>query len=606
MRSDSRTSTGSPTKRWGSLTLRRGLRFLRGLFAPAEMGDGVVAAAPGVPVRTLFGRFWPFARPFRGAIAVSVLVLLTVPAVEAAQVWLFKVLVDEALVPADLGPLGWIVIAYLALFMVGAVFSFADDYLSAWIGERFILRVRRRLYSHLLRQSPDVLDRRRLGDVLTRVSGDVQTIESFLLGGVGEAISAFARIAIFGGLLFYLQWDLALVSLVVAPLFWLSARRFSRLIRDASREKRRRAGSLGAVSEEGLANAVLVQTSNRQAAEQARFERESVGNMRAELAATRLRALFAPIVELIELAGVLIVLALGTWALSTGALSLGGLLAFLTYLGLLYRPARDLGHVATGIFDASAAAERVLELLDHEPLVADRPAARRLTGSRGRLELDGVSFRYPGAPRPALTDVSLHIERGETLLVSGPSGAGKSTLARLVVRLYDPDEGAVRLDGIDLRDVELASVRANVGTLLQEQLLFDATVWENVVYGRARATEEEVLAVARATGLDEVAAALPRGYDTPVGQRGRALSGGQRQRLALARTLLRKTPVVVLDEPFTGLDDASVRRLLPALEEFCRGRTTILISHEPIAAELADRIVEVADGRLVTTARIAA
>ena len=570
------------------------------------MGDGVVSAAPGVPVGTLFRRFWPFARPLRGTLIVSVLVLLAVPMVEAAQVWLFKILVDEALVPADLGPLGWIIIAYLALFALGAVFSFADDYLSAWVGERFILSIRRRLYRHLLGQSPDVLDRRRLGDVLTRVSGDVQTIESFLLGGVGEAISAFARIAIFGGLLFYLQWDLALVALVVAPLFWLSARRFSRLIRDASREKRRRAGTLGAVSEEGLANAVLVQTSNQQAAEWARFERESEGNMRAELAATRLRALFSPIVDLIELAGVLIVLAWGTWALSTGALTLGGLLAFITCLGLLYRPARDLGQVATGVFDAAAAAERVLELLDREPLVVDRPAARPLERARGRLELDGVSFRYPDAPRPALTDVSVRVEPGETLLVSGPSGAGKSTLARLAVRLYDPDEGAVRLDGIDLRDLTLDSVRANVGTLLQEQLLFDATVWENVVYGRGSATEEEVRAVARATGLDEVVAALPHGWDTPVGQRGRALSGGQRQRVALARTLLRDTPVVVLDEPFTGLDDAGVRRLLPALEEVCRGRTTILISHDPVAAELADRTVEVAAGRLLPTERIAA
>jgi ABC-type multidrug transport system fused ATPase/permease subunit len=585
--------------------MRRGLRSLRRLFAPAEAGHGVIAPAPSVPVRTLFRRFWPFARPLRGALAVSVLVLLAVPAVEAAQVWLFMVLVDEALVPADLGPLGWIALAYLALFLAGAVLSFADEYLGAWVGERFVLSVRRRLYGHLLRQSPDVLDRRRLGDVLSRVTGDVQTIESFLLAGLGEAISAFARIALFGGALFYLQWDLALISLVVAPLFLLSARRFSKLIRDAAREKRRRAGSLGAVAEEGLANATLVQTSNQEGAEHVRFERESDGIMRAELAATRLRALFAPLVELIELAGVLLVLAWGTWALSSGSLTLGGLLAFITYLGLLYRPARDLGHVATGVFDAAAASERVFELLDREPLVDERPAARRVARARGELQLDGVSFRYPGAARPALADVSLHVRPGETLLVSGPSGAGKSTLARLLVRLYDPDEGAVRLDGIDLRELTLESVRANVGTLLQEQLLFDATVRENVTYGRPQATEEELLAVARATGLDELVAALPLGYDTPVGQRGRALSGGQRQRVALARTLLRDTPVVVLDEPFTGLDDAGARRLLPALRAFRHGRTTIVISHDPIAAELADRTVEVADGRLLAPAPIA-
>jgi ATP-binding cassette, subfamily B, bacterial len=549
-------------------------------------------------VRTLFRRFWPFARPLRRALAVSVVVLLAVPAVEAAQVWLFKVLVDEALVPADLGPLGWIALVYLGLFLAGAILSFADEYLGAWVGERLIVSIRRRLYAHLLRQSPDVLDRRKLGDVLARVTGDVQTIESFLLGNVGEAISAFARIALFAGALFYLQWDLALISLIVAPLFWLSGRRFSGLIRDAAREKRRRAGSLGAVAEEGLANVGLVQTSNQEAAEKARFERESEGIMHAELAATRLRALFAPLVELIELAGVLLVLAWGTWVLSSGGLTVGGLLAFLAYLGLLYRPARDLGHVATGIFDAAAAAERVLELLDRPPLIAERPGATRLTRVRGELELDDVSFRYPGSARSALAGVSLHVEPGETLVITGASGAGKSTLARLLVRLYDPDEGAVRLDGVDLRDLTLESLRANVGSLLQEQLLFDATIRENVAYGRPHATEEELLAVSRATGLDEFAAALPKGYDTPVGQRGRALSGGQRQRVALARTLLRDTPVVVLDEPFSGLDDAGARRLLPPLQRFCRGRTTILISHHPLAGELADSVVEVADGRL--------
>jgi ATP-binding cassette, subfamily B, bacterial len=556
-------------------------------------------------VRTLFRRFWPFARPLRRALALSVLVLLAVPAVEAAQVWLFKVLVDEALVPADLGPLGWIALVYLGLFLAGAILSFADEYLGAWVGERLIVSIRRRLYGHLLRQSPDVLDRRKLGDVLARVTGDVQTIESFLLGSVGEAISAFARIALFAGALFYLQWDLALISLIVAPLFWLSARRFSGLIRDAAREKRRRAGSLGAVAEEGLANVGLVQTSNQEVAEMARFERESEGIMHAELAATRLRALFAPLVELIELAGVLLVLAWGTWVLSSGGLTVGGLLAFLAYLGLLYRPARDLGHVATGVFDAAAAAERVLELLDRPPLVAERPGARRLTRTRGELELDDVSFRYPGTGRPALAGVSLHVEPGETLVVTGASGAGKSTLARLLVRLYDPDEGAVRLDGVDLRDLTLESVRANIGSLLQEQLLFDATVRENVAYGRPHATEEELLAVSSATGLDELAAALPQGYDTPVGQRGRALSGGQRQRVALARTLLRDTPVVVLDEPFSGLDDAGARRLLPPLQTFCDGRTTILISHHPLAGELADSVVEVADGRLAAAMPIA-
>jgi ATP-binding cassette subfamily B protein len=569
------------------------------MLVPRSDTSDVVAAAPSVPVRTLFRRFWPFARPLRLALALSVLVLLIVPLVEAAQVWLFKILVDEALVPASVGPLGWIVLAYLGLFLLGAVLAFLDDYLGAWVGERFLLRLRRHLYRHLLRQSPDVLDRRRLGDVLARLTGDVQTIENFLLGGVGETISAVARIALFGGALFYLQWDLALVALIVAPAFWLTARSFSRRIKVVAREKRRRAGSLGAVAEEGLANALLVQTSNRQRAELVRFGRESRGILSAELAATRLGALFAPIVGLIELAGGLLVIGWGTWALSQGRLTLGGLFAFLTFLGLLYRPVRDLGHVATSMFEASAAAERVLELLDREPLVADLPGARRVGQARGEIELDAVSFSYPGVSQPALQSASLRIDPGETLLVVGPSGAGKSTLARLLLRLYDPDEGAVRLDGSDLRGLTLESVRRNIAALLQETLLFDATVRENLLYGRRGATEDELLAVARATGVDEFVAGLSHGYETPVGQRGRALSGGQRQRIAIARTLLRDSPVVVLDEPFAGLDDASSLRLLPALQALCRGRTTILISHHELAREIATRVVRVEAGRLI-------
>src|SRR5206468_10975676 len=292
-----------------------------------------------------------------------------VPAFEAAEIWLFKLVVDDVLVPRDLSPLVWIAAGYLAITLVGGLFSFLDDYVDAWVGQHFLLEVRAALFSHLQRLSLDVLDRRRLGDLVTRLTGDVQAIESFVLGGVSIGITALARLVLFGGALFVLSWRLALVSLVVTPLFWWTARRFSGLVKRAAREKRRRSGSLAAVAEEALANAMLVQSLNRQDTEVERFRRENRSIMEAELAATRIRSLFGPLVDVVELAGVIVVLGTGTWLLTTGALTVGGLIVFLAYLTQLYSPVRALSRLSNTIFSASAGAERVLELLAEEPRV---------------------------------------------------------------------------------------------------------------------------------------------------------------------------------------------------------------------------------------------
>jgi ATP-binding cassette, subfamily B, bacterial len=262
--------------------------------------------------------------------------------------------------------------------------------------------------------------------------------------------------------------------------------------------------------------------------------------------------------------------------------------------------------MTVGALGGGIASKRVVEPLDPEPLVRERLGAKRLERALGEVALDDVTFRYPGSTRPALKGASLRAGPGETLLVVGPSDTGKSTLARLLVRLFDPDEGAVRLDGVDLRDLTLESVRANVASLLPEQPFFEATLWENVAYVRADATKAEVVAAASATGLDELAAGLPDGAKTPLGRDGRTLSPCQRQRLGLARALLRDTPVVVLNEPFAGLDDAGAVGLLPALQALCRKRTTVLISEHAVAAEVATSTVAVTDGRLAQLDPLAA
>jgi ATP-binding cassette, subfamily B, bacterial len=579
--------------------MRTLLDRLTASLAPAPDDDRVVAAPPAVTIRQTIRRFWPLARAYRTPFAAGIALAALLPAVEAAEIWLFKLIVDDVLVAETLEPLAVYVPAMVGLALLGALLSFGDEYAATWVGERFTLALRTRLLSHLQRLEPDELDRRRHGDVLARLTSDVHAIETLLLSAVAELVQAAARILFFAGALALLSWKLALASLVVVPVFYLAARRFARLARRAARERRRRSGSLTAVAEESLANAALVQSANGQDRELARFRRESEGAMAAELAGTRIAGLFAPVIDLIELTGAVLIIVLGTWALTAGELTIGGLLAFLAYLSRLYRPVRDLSRLGQRVFEATAGAERVIELLDTEPRVRDAAHARALTRVRGQLELECVSYRYHGSGRPAVEAVSLLVRPGRCVAVVGASGAGKSTLAKLAVRFADPDAGVVRVDGHDVRDVTLRSLRDNVALLLQDAPLFDGTVRENVAYARPHATDAEVraaLADAAAAGLADE---LRDGISTRTGQRGRALSGGQRRRVAMARALLQDAPVLVLDEPSAGLDAASTRRLLAPLRRLMRDRATLLITHDLELAAAADEVVVLDQGRVV-------
>ena len=567
------------------------------LFAPVPAGEGLVAPSPVVPVREIFRRFWPYARPYRRWLLVLLLGVAALPAIQTLEIWLFKVLVDEVLVPRDFAPFVWIALAFVALNVLGAVVGFVDDYGSIWIGERFVLSLRTSLFRHVQGLSLDFFERRRLGDLVSRLTGDVSSIENFVLSGVVDAVSYLLRIVFFAGALFYLQWELALVSLTVLPLFFVVSRRFSRLIKHASREKRRRSGSISAVAEESLANAHLVQAYNGQEAEVARFHRENRGSFEAEMAATRLKALFTPLVDAIDLAGALLIIGLGTWELSRGNLSVGGLLAFLAYLSQLYSPIRGLTRLSNTIYSASAGAERIVELLEQQPSVRERPGA--VPVRPGAVAFERVGFRYPGSFSEALDDVSFRIEPGETLALVGASGAGKSTVAKLLLRFYDPDAGRVEVGGRDARDLRLGSLRDNTALLLQETLVFDGTIRENIAYGRPRASEAEIVAAAHAADAHGFVSELPDGYDTLLGQKGRLLSGGERQRIAIARAMIRDAPLLILDEPTTGLDAESGARILGPLRRLIEGRTTIVIAHNLLTVRDATWIVVLDHGRIV-------
>jgi ATP-binding cassette subfamily B protein len=575
--------------------LREGFRQL---VAGAEEGEEVVAAAPVVPVREVFRRFWPYARPYRRWLPLILVLVALGPAIEAATIWMYKVLVDEVLVPRQFDLLLWVILAYVGLTLVEGIVAFCDEYLSTWVGGRFIVSLRTRFFEHLQGLSLAFFDRQPLGDTISRVTDDVEEIEDLMLSGLTSAISYAFQLLFFTAALFYLDWRLALVSLFIVPLFWLTARHFSRRIKRAAREERRRSGSIGAVAEESLSNVALVQAYNRQDEEIARFHQENEGSFAAQMAATRLSSLFSPLVNLIELAGVIVVVVFGAYQLSQGRISIGGLLVFMVFLGQLYGPVRGFSSLLNSFYAASAGAERVIEFLDRRPSVEEHPWARPLPSARGIVEFDSVSFQYPDVEKPVLEDVSFSVSPGQMLALVGPSGAGKSTIIKLLLRFYDPEAGTIRLDGHNLRDVTLHSLRENVAFLLQETLVFDGTVRGNIAYGRSGATEGEIVAAAKAADAHEFIEALPEGYDTVVGQKGRLLSGGQRQRIAIARAMARDAPVLVLDEPTTGLDVESREKVFGPLRRLMSGRATVVISHNLMTVREASKIVVLENGRV--------
>jgi ABC-type multidrug transport system fused ATPase/permease subunit len=549
---------------------------------------GPVAVAPAVAAADIFRRFWPYLRPDWHWLPVSVVLLLTGSATQVASIWLFKDLVDQVLVPHHFS--GFLPLASIMVLLAsaGALATYAGNYTATWVGERLLLRLRTAATAHLHTLPPDELERRWHGDLLSRLTTDIFDIEEVVASGLVQAASALISLVVFAAAAVYLSWPLALAALCTAPLFLIAARFFGSQIHRRSREALRRDGSVTAVVEESLANASLAGAYNQQEREVDRVRMESTGLLRAGLATARVSLLYPPLLSVVEVVCGLIVIGVGGYELTRGQITIGGLLAFAAFLVELFGPAQELSALAATFGTASAAAERVIELLRMRTPVQQRPGARDLVGVRGQLDCKHVGAEYNG--RSVLREINFSVAPGEILAVMGPSGTGKSTLAKLMVRFMDPSTGAVQLDGTDLRDATITSVRQAVTLLAQQSRLFRATIRDNIAYGRPEATDGEIVQAARDADAHEFIRALPDGYQTIVGKDGFQLSGGQRQRIAIARAFLRATPILVLDEPTAGLDTESVGRLMSPLRRLMTGRTTILITHDWALAQQADSI----------------
>jgi ABC-type multidrug transport system fused ATPase/permease subunit len=538
-------------------------------------------------------KFWPDVRPYRFGILVLVLIAITVPGIETIEIWTFQRVVDQVLIPKNTHAILGIALLYVTLTIWGGLLGWLSSYLAVWIGEHLQLRVRARMLDRLQRASTTALDKLRAGDLLSRLNSDVNSVETLMIGIVVTALGAVARLAFFGWALVRLDWRLALLSATVIPVFWLTAQRFARRLKRVSREKRRRSGSMTAVAEESMAAMALVQVHGRQAEEAARFDREARAVLASELDAARLRATFPLVVNLLELLGMLAVMTAGAWALQHNRMTIGGLLVFLTYLSQMYQPVRSLGDLGNTVVSSSAGVQRVAELLEVPLGVQEREGAIALdpATSHGTLELVDVGFAYPGARRAALGGVQASFFPGRLTVIAGPSGSGKSTMIRLLARLDDPDSGQVRLDGHDVRDLTLRSLRDNVTVLLQEAPVLDASVRDNLTFARPEADDDAVWDALRLAGIQHEIADLPDGLSARLNQRGRALSGGQRQRIALARALMTGARVLILDEPTTGLDAPAAARFLDTLRELSLDRTIIIATHDLSLLAAADSVI---------------
>ncbi|MFD5763213.1 ABC transporter ATP-binding protein, partial [Streptomyces sp. NPDC127044] len=465
-------------------------------------------------VREAFARFWPLTRGDRTWLLLIIGCVVVAALAETASILLFAQLTDHALKAGSLSAFWEPAGAWLGVAVIGAIVGYLGNSLAVWTAERFVLRLRASVFRHVQDLPPDFFQKHRQGDLVERLTGDVEAIEQMVVSGVVGTVSAAFSAVFYATAALWLRWDLALVTFLLAPLFLVAARRFAGRIKTASQEERAADGAITSVVEESLGNVVLTQAYNRRRAEEKRLDREARAWMRASVRGARASEMYEQFVEVVETLCVLAVIGLGAWEISKGRMSLGQLLAFAAFLGYLYPPIRNLGQLGLTLTAATAGAARVQEILDTEPAVTEPAEPVRDWPVHGWVSFHGASFRYPGTDRESLHDVTFTAGPGELVIVTGPSGAGKSTLSKLLTRFYDPTAGVICLDGVPLPDVSLEFLRENVALLPQETLILHGTIRENIECGRPGASRADSERAATDAVTHDFSSALPAGYDT--------------------------------------------------------------------------------------------
>ena len=547
----------------------------------------------------LYLRLLQYVKSYWPRSLVAVVAMLLVSALTALLAYLVKPVLDDIFFAKDLSKLYWLPLLVVILYAGKGGLAFVHYYQMHYIGLRTITKMRDDLFRHLQHQSQAFFDHEATGVLMSRVVYDVLLLSDSVTKVVTSLFKDSFTLVGLTAVLFYRDWQLALLATLIFPPATYLIVRFGRRLRRLSKENQQAVARLNALLQENFTGQRIVKAFAREDFEAARFGRanEHFRRLRMKLLVTR--GLSSPIMELLGALGMAGIIFYGGYKVIQGTTTPGTFFSFLAALFMLYPPIKGLSNAQNAIQEGLAAAQRIFSVLDREPDIKDRPGARPLEPLSRNIAYQGVYFNYGG--EPVLQDINFIVNKGEMLALVGPSGAGKTTLLNLLPRFYEVDKGGVLIDGVDVRDITLASLRAQIGVVTQQTNLFNESVRYNVAFGRLEANEEEIIQALKAAYAYDFVIALPQGLDSVIGEQGVRLSGGERQRLAIARALLKDPPILILDEATSSLDSESEREVQQALERLIQGRTTLVIAHRLSTVRHADRLAVVDGGVIVET-----
>jgi ABC-type multidrug transport system fused ATPase/permease subunit len=552
-----------------------------------------------VPYRRTFTRLLSFLRPYRRGVVISVVLAVGSQAAQIALVWVTgRDVIDQALLKHDSHRLWMYVTAIAVLGALSAAFMLGRRLISGKQALDVEMDMRQGLYAHLVRLSFGFYDRHQTGQLMSRATVDLQGVRFFLGYGLIFFFQNVLTVVSVTVVLFFFEWRLAFVVLAVTPFLVALAYRYSHIAHPTLRDVQQKLADVATVAEENIVGVHVVKAFAQEPAEEAKFAVRNDALFGQTIRANRQRATYVPLLSFIPLLAQAAVLLLGARMVANGTLPVGYFVSFNIYLGMVVMPLRSLGMWIGQAQRATASGERIFQVLDEPEEVADKPGAVELPEGDGEIRFEGVSFSYLEG-RPVLEHLDVALDAGTTLALIGHTGSGKTTLASLVPRFYDVDSGRVVVDGVDVRDVTLASLRREIGVIPQDPFLFSTTVRDNISFGRPEMADAEVERVARLAQAHEFVERLPQGYETVIGERGITLSGGQRQRIAIARALALDPRILILDDATASVDATTEAQIRAGLREVMRGRTTLIIAHRLSTIALADEIAVLDGGRIV-------